>query len=71
MSVLMRRLTSSELRFLIWFAVTRLPKALLRDMQSDKDQAKRERAVDIATDQICDRLDRHEVHAPDPLKQHG
>jgi hypothetical protein len=67
----MRRLSPKELRFLIWFAVTRLPKALLRDMQSDKDRGKRERAVDIATDQICDGFERHEVHAPDPLKQHG
>jgi hypothetical protein len=67
----MRRLSPQELRFLIWFAVTRLPKALLRDMQNDKDRPKRERAVDIATDTICARLDGHEVHAPDPIKQHG
>lgn len=67
----MRRLTPSDLRFLIWFAVSRLPKALLRDMQQGKDRAKQERAVDIATDQICARLDRHEVHAPDPIPPHG
>jgi hypothetical protein len=27
-------------------------------------------APDFA-DQICDRFHQHEVHAPDPLKQHG
>lgn len=67
----MRRLSPKDLRFLIWFAVTQLPKSLLADMQQGKDRAKRERAVDIATDTICARLDGHEVHAPDPIKQHG
>jgi hypothetical protein len=66
----MRRLSPKELRFLIWFAVSRLPKGLLRDMQG-KDRQKFERAVDIGTDAICARLEQHEVHAPDPIKQHG
>jgi hypothetical protein len=38
--------------------------SLLRDIQNDKDRGERERAVDIATDQICARLDKHEVLAP-------
>ena len=67
----MRRLTPKDLRFLIWFAVSRLSKSLLADMQQGKDRAKQERAVDIATDQICARLDGHEVHGPDPIQPHG
>jgi hypothetical protein len=66
----MRRLTPKELRFLIWFAVSRLPKSLLADMQQGKDRTKQERAVGIATDQICARLDNHEVLAPDPIQPH-
>jgi hypothetical protein len=53
----MRRLTPKEIRFLLWFAVSRLPKALLRDMQGE-DIMKRERAVDLVTWQPND-LDGH------------
>jgi hypothetical protein len=66
----MRRLTPQEVRFLIWFAVGRLSKTLLRDMQG-AHRLKQERAVNIATDIICARFDGHEVHAPDPIKPHG
>ena len=66
----MRRLTPKDLRSLIWFAVSRLPKSLLVEMQQSKDRLKQERAVDIATDRICGRLDGHEVLAPDPIPPH-
>ena len=44
----MRRLTRKDVHFLIRYALSRLPKSLLRDIQ----------------------LDRHEVHAPEPVEPH-
>ena len=64
----MRRLTPKDLRFLIRFALSQLPKSLLRDIQLNRP--KRDTALDIATEQVCARFDGHEVHAPDPIEPH-
>ena len=64
----MRRLTPTDFRFLIRYALSRLPKSLLRDIQLNRP--KRDRALDIAADQVCAQFDRHEVHAPDPVEPH-
>jgi hypothetical protein len=41
----------------------------LRDIQLNRP--KRNVALDIAADRVCDRFKDHEVHAPDPEKPHG
>lgn len=64
----MRRLTPSDLRFLIRFALSQLPKSLLRDIQLDR--AKRDMSLDLAAEKVCEHLDRHEVLAPDPIRPH-
>ena len=64
----MRRLTAADLRFLIRYALSRLPKGLLRDLQLRQDR--RDAALDLAADSVCSHLDRHEVHAPDPSEPH-
>jgi hypothetical protein len=64
----MRRLTPADLRFLIRYALSRLPKSLLRDIQLNRP--KRDTALDLAADQVCAHFDRHEVHAPDPTEPH-
>jgi len=64
----MRRLTPKDLRFLIRFALSQLPKSLFRDIQLNRP--KRDVALDIAADQVCARFDGHEVHAPDPIAPH-
>jgi hypothetical protein len=64
----MRRLTPTDLRFLIRFALSRLPKSLLRDIQLNRP--KRDTALDIAADQVVTHFHRHEVHAPDPVEPH-
>jgi hypothetical protein len=64
----MRRLTPADLRFLIRYALSRLPKGLLRDLQLDR--TKRDSALDLAADRVCAQLDGHEVHAPDPIPPH-
>lgn len=65
----MPRLARDELRFLIWFALSRLPPALLRDW-AGRDRLKREQAVNRAADQLLERFEGHEVDAPDPLRPH-
>jgi hypothetical protein len=64
----MRRLTPTDFRFLIGFALSRLPKSLLRDIQLNRP--KRDVALDIAADQVCAQFKGHEVHAPDPVEPH-
>ena len=64
----MRRLTPADFRFLIRFALSRLPKSLLRDIQLNRQ--KRDVALDIAADRVCAQFERHEVHAPDPVEPH-
>ena len=64
----MRRLTRSDLHFLIRYALSRLPKSLLRDIQLDR--TRRDVALDLAADRVCEQLARHEVHAPDPVEGH-
>jgi hypothetical protein len=64
----MRRLTPTDFRFLIRFALSQLPKSLLRDIQLNRP--KRDRALDMAADQVCAQFKEHEVHAPDPVKPH-
>jgi hypothetical protein len=64
----MRRLTPSDFRFLIRFALSQLPKSLLRDIQLSRP--KRDTALDIAADRVCKQFDGHEVHAPDPIEPH-
>lgn len=64
----MRRLTADNLRFLIRYALSRLPKGLLRDIQLDR--TKRDVALDLAAERVCAQLDRHEVYGPDPLEPH-
>ena len=64
----MRRLTPADLRFLIRYALSRLPKSLLRDIQLNRP--KRDTALDLAADQVSAHFDRHEVHAPDPTEPH-
>jgi hypothetical protein len=64
----MRRLTPTDFRFLIRFALSQLPKSLLRDIQLNRP--KRDRALDIAADQVCAKFKDHEVQAPDPVKPH-
>lgn len=63
-----RRLTADNLRFLVRYALSRLPKGLLRDIQLDR--AKRDVALDLAAERVCAQLDRHEVYAPDPSEPH-
>ena len=48
----------------------RLPKSLLRDIQSG-NQVKRDAALTIAADVLLGQLTRHQIYAPDPLKSHG
>jgi hypothetical protein len=64
----MRRLTAADFRFLIRYALSRLPKSLLRDIQLDR--TKRDAALDLAADQVCAQFEKHEVHAPDPIEPH-
>jgi hypothetical protein len=64
----MRRLTPTDCRFLIRYALSRLPKSLLRDIQLNRP--KRDVALDIAADQVCAQFKGHEVHAPDPVEPH-
>jgi hypothetical protein len=64
----MRRLTPTDFRFLIRFALSQLPKSLLRDIQLNRP--KRDRALDMAADQVCAQFKGHEVDAPDPVKPH-
>ena len=65
----MRRLAPADLRFLIRYALSRLPKSLLRDIQLSRPR--RDAALDIAADEVCAHFHRHEVHAPDPDEPHG
>jgi hypothetical protein len=44
------------------------PKSLLRDIQLNRP--KRDRALDMAADQVCAQFKGHEVHARDPVKPH-
>ena len=64
----MRRLSTADLRFLVRYALSRLPKSLLRDLQLNRP--KRDTALDLAADSVCAHFDRHEVHAPDPTEPH-
>ncbi len=66
----MRRIDESELRFLLKLGLQRLPKSILQDLQRGNPD-KREAALGIASDVLLGQLSRLEVHAPDPLKQHG
>ena len=66
----MRRIDENELHFLMRLGLQRLPKSLLRDIQSG-NQVKRDAALKIATDVLVEQFTRHEIYAPDPLKQHG
>jgi hypothetical protein len=64
----MRRLSYADFRFLVRYALSRLPKALLRDIQLDP--AKRDCALDAAAERVCAQFEGHEIRAPDPLKPH-
>ena len=64
----MRRLTPKDFRFLIRFALSQLPKSLLRDIQLNRP--KRNVALDIAAERVCEQFKEHEVHAPDPIEPH-
>ena len=66
----MRRIDDKELHFLMRLALQRLPKSLLRDIQSG-NQVKRDAALTIAADVLLAQFGRHEIYAPDPLKSHG
>ena len=65
----MRLLSPKDFHFLIRFALSQLPKSLLRDIQLNRP--KRDVALDIAADRVCEQFRNHEVHAPDPAKPHG
>jgi hypothetical protein len=64
----MRRLSAADFRFLLRYALSRLPKSLLRDLQLDR--ARRDTALDLAADSVSAHFDRHEVLAPDPTDPH-
>ena len=66
----MRRIDDKELHFLMRLGLQRLPKSLLRDIQSG-NQVKRDAALNIAADLLLGQFTRHEIYAPDTLKQHG
>lgn len=63
----MRRLAPEELRFSLWFALSQLPRGLVRDFLA-ADRRKREVALNIAADRLVERFDGHEVLAPDPAE---
>ena len=66
----MRRIDDKELCFLMRLGLQRLPKSLLRIIQSG-NQVKRDAALNIAADVLLAQFSRHEIYAPDPLKSHG
>jgi predicted LPLAT superfamily acyltransferase len=61
----MRTLSPDELRFQLRYALSRLPKSTLRDMQLER--TKRDAALDAAAEAILAQLSRYEVRAPNPL----
>jgi hypothetical protein len=61
----MQRLTPGELRFSLWFGLSRLPRSLLQEMGA-ADRTKRDAALRLAADRLLERFKGHEVSAPDP-----
>jgi hypothetical protein len=58
-------MTPAEIRFVIRYNLSQLPKGRLRDMQIGG--LKREHALDAATDQVLEYLSRYEILEPDAV----
>ena len=66
----MRRIGENELHFLMRLGLQRLAKSVLRDIHQGNPN-KRDAALNIAAEVMSGQFSRHEIYAPDPLKQHG
>lgn len=62
----MRKLTESELRFSIDFAIGQIEPSLIVQLR-DKNDTRRRLARQIVVDRLMVRFAGHEVYSPDPL----